>query len=184
MRCGLAECVKHAVIRDPDLFQFISDNIDAILALDADTMVELVRRNVEIKAAVVAEDEKETGVRAHLNFGHTFAHAIEATQGYSHAYHHGEAVSIGMVAATKLAIAAGRVDGSLLDQLTDLLKRIDLPTVGRFADTDALIETMKLDKKVKDGRIRLVLPDRLGAVSVVAETEEKAVREAWDAVRQ
>ena len=79
LRCGLAECVKHGVIRDPGLFAWIEDNVDRVLDLQSDALVELVKRNVEIKAAVVAEDEKEQGVRAHLNFGHTFAHAIEAS---------------------------------------------------------------------------------------------------------
>jgi len=182
LRCGLAECVKHGVIRDPDLFAFIEDNVERILALDSDLMVELVRRNVEIKAAVVAEDEKESGVRAHLNFGHTFAHAIEATQGYDHAFHHGEAVALGMVAATRLAVAQGRVDASLLERLIALLDCIGLPTAApNLPPIDQLIDTMKLDKKVADGRIRLVLPDRLGAVSVVSDTDESAIRETWAA---
>ena len=91
LRCGLAECIKHAVIRDPKLFAWTRANMPSLLALDADALAELVARNVAIKAAVVTEDEKETGVRAHLNFGHTFAHAIEAVTGYG-VILHGEAV--------------------------------------------------------------------------------------------
>ncbi|MEM1354632.1 MAG: 3-dehydroquinate synthase family protein [Planctomycetota bacterium] len=212
LRCGLAECVKHGVIRDPDLFAWIESNVDALLALDRAALVELVERNVKIKAAVVAEDEKEQGVRAHLNFGHTFAHAIEATPvanshsakprrklappnrfgpppskdgaAYTSIYAHGEAVALGMVAATRLAVGAGRCDGTLLDRLVTLLDRIGLPTSSdKLAETDALVATMAGDKKVKDGRVRLILPDHLGSVSIVSDTPPQAIAAAWEAVR-
>ncbi|MEM9415440.1 MAG: 3-dehydroquinate synthase [Planctomycetota bacterium] len=187
LRGGLAECVKHGVIRDAGLFHWIDAHAEAILALDSDTLVELVRRNVAIKAAVVQEDEKEQGVRAHLNFGHTFAHAIEATQDKSadaDPYSHGEAVALGMVAATRLAVDAGRCDASVWDQLVALLKRLGLPTSSdRLADDDTLLGVMRSDKKVRDGRVRLVLPDRLGAVSVVDDTPDDAIRAAWGSLR-
>lgn len=214
LRCGLAECVKHGVIRDPDLFAWIESNVDRMLDLESEALVELVERNVRIKATVVMEDEKEQGVRAHLNFGHTFAHAIEASpaaeaasavpkrrrfappprfetpkpppeaHAYEGPYAHGEAVSLGMVAATSLAVASGRCDGNLLDRLVALLERIGLPTSSdKLADTDLLMGIMQADKKVKDGKVRLVLPDRLGAVSIVDDTPPKAVAAAWDAVR-
>ncbi|MFN3167022.1 MAG: 3-dehydroquinate synthase [Phycisphaeraceae bacterium] len=214
LRCGLAECVKHGVIRDPDLFAWIESNVDRVLNLESEALVELVRRNVEIKASVVMEDEKEQGVRAHLNFGHTFAHAIEASpaheaathksprkrfappprfetpnpaadiHAYTGPYAHGEAVSLGMVAATSLAVAQGRCDGALLDRLVALLERIGLPTSSdNLADTDLLMGVMQADKKVKDGRVRLVLPDRLGAVSIVDDTPSDAIAAAWDAIR-
>jgi 3-dehydroquinate synthase len=214
LRCGLAECVKHGVIRDPDLFAWLEDNADRVLDLQADALVELVQRNVRIKADVVMEDEKEQGVRAHLNFGHTFAHAIEASpvaeakaaqpkrrrfappprfeapkpppeaHAYDGPYAHGEAVSLGMVAATTLAVAAGRCDASLLDRLVGLLDRIGLPTSSdQLAETDLLMGIMQTDKKVKDGQVRLVLPDRLGQVSVVTDTPAQAIADAWDAVR-
>ena len=214
LRCGLAECVKHGVIRDPDLFAWIEDNVDRVLDLDSDALVELVQRNVKIKADVVMEDEKEQGVRAHLNFGHTFAHAIEAspvavaranepkrrrfappprfeapkpppeTHAYEGPYAHGEAVALGMVAATTLAVSAGRCDSSLLDRLVALLDRIGLSTSSdQLADTDLLMDIMLADKKVKDGQVRLVLPDRLGAVSIVNNTPPEQVAAAWDALR-
>jgi len=181
LRCGLAECVKHAVIRDPSLFDWIDQNLDAILSVDPAVLVELVRRNVQIKADVVMEDEKEAGLRAHLNFGHTFAHAIEATAGYGGRYHHGEAVSLGMVAATHLATQAARCEPGVLDKLVQLLDRIGLPTHGDdLAPTDQLLETMGLDKKVVGGQVRLVLPDRLGRVSVVADTPTTHIENAWE----
>mgnify|MGYP001030714824 CR=1 FL=1 len=181
LRCGLAECVKHAVIRDAELFDWLEANLDAILALDQPTLVELVRRNVAIKAAVVMADEKESGVRAHLNFGHTFAHAIEATGGYGgNNYHHGEAVSLGMIAATRLAVEAGLCDGVVLGRLTALLDRIGLPAHARdLAPIDALLDSMRLDKKVADGRIRLVLPQGLGSVTINGSVAEALIRDAW-----
>ena len=186
LRCGLAECVKHGVIRAPDKFAWLEQHVDKILALDSATLVELVRWNVQIKANVVMADEKETGERAHLNFGHTFAHAIEALVSFDAPtkYHHGEAVSLGMVAATRLAVEAKRCPADVLPRLVALLKRIGLPThAGDLPATDKLIDSMKLDKKVADGRIRLVLPDRLGAVSIVSDTPESAVRSAWESLR-
>ena len=181
--CGLAECVKHGVIRDPELFDWIDQNVDAILKLDPGTLVELVERNVRIKAAVVMEDEKESGVRAHLNFGHTFAHAIEAGTEYGK-YLHGEAVALGMVAATRLAADQGRCDAGLTDKLVALLNKIGLPTKAHgLPATDKLMAIMRSDKKVADGRVRLVLPDRLGAVSIVGDTPDTAVGKAWDSLR-
>ncbi|MEX2217033.1 MAG: 3-dehydroquinate synthase [Phycisphaeraceae bacterium] len=183
LRCGLAECVKHGVIRDVKLFEWLEANLEAVLKLDSDAMVQLVRWNVQIKANVVMADEKETGERAHLNFGHTFAHAVEATSGYGH-YEHGEAVSLGMVAATRLAVHAKRIDSEVLDRLVRLLDRIGLPTrAPDLAPTTTLIDAMRLDKKVAGGRVRLVLPDKLGAVSMVSDTPDDAIHAAWESLR-
>jgi 3-dehydroquinate synthase len=183
IRCGLAECVKHAVLRDPNLFNWIESHLHDLLKLDTATMVELVERNVRIKAAVVMEDEKEASVRAHLNFGHTFAHAIEAGTKYG-TYHHGEAVALGMIAATSLAVQAKRCEASLLTCLTDLLEAIGLPTrAANLPATDELIDLMRSDKKVASGRIRLVLPDRLGQVTIVSDTPDAAIASAWDRLR-
>lgn len=180
--CGLAECIKHGVIRDPELFDWIDQNTDAILNLDSAALVELVERNVRIKAAVVMEDEKEAGVRAHLNYGHTFAHAIEAGTEYGR-YLHGEAVSLGMVAAARLAADTGRCDASVADRLTALLDKVGLPTsADDLPATEKLMDIMRSDKKVADGKVRLVLPDRLGAVSIVSDTPDERVAAAWDSL--
>lgn len=188
--CGLAECVKHGVIRDADLFDWIDANADAILALDSDTLIELVQRNVKIKAAVVEADEKESGVRAHLNFGHTFGHAIEGTQ-YAgddsenpSGYKHGQAVALGMVAATRLAVDTRRCEAKVLDRLVTLLNRLGLPTSSdRLADTADLMCVMGSDKKVKDGRVRLVLPEAMGRVAIVDDASKAEVETAWAALR-
>ena len=183
LRCGLAECVKHGMIRDADLVGWTEDNLDAILAMEPEALVELVDRNVRIKADVVMADEKETGERAHLNFGHTFAHAIEATAGFGE-YHHGEAVALGMIAAANLGADIGRCKRDVAERLVPLLKCIGLPTVAAdLAPTDQLMASMQLDKKVVDGKVRLVLPDRVGAVSIVDDSAPEAVEAAWDSLR-
>jgi 3-dehydroquinate synthase len=184
LRCGLAECIKHAMIRDAELFAWIEQHVDAIFALDPPTVSELVERNVRIKADVVAADEKEAGVRAHLNFGHTFAHALEAMTAYNR-YHHGEAVALGMCAAAHLAAEAGRCDRALLDRLRALLQRLGLP----MKDPDmppsvSLVKAMQSDKKVADGHIRLILPDRLGQVSIVTEDTPNHLIDAFDSLRR
>jgi len=181
VRCGMAECVKHGVIHDGELFDWIAHNLAKIQSLDPTTLTELIARNVAIKAAVVMEDEKESGVRAHLNFGHTFAHAIEATVGYGE-IEHGEAVSLGMVAATKLAIDQGRCEADLLPRLGELLERIGLPTAAKLPDIEILMNAMRLDKKVADAKLRLVLPSRMGSVDVVSDTPDDAVIAAWQAI--
>ena len=183
LRCGLAECVKHGMIRDADLVTWLERHLDGIRALESDVLVELVARNVRIKAAVVMADEKEAGERAHLNFGHTFAHAIETTTGYGR-YHHGEAVALGMIAAANLAANVGRCGADVPTRLIRLLKRIGLPTIaGDLPPTDELTAAMQLDKKVAAGRLRLVLPERVGAVAIVDDTPPAALAAAWESLR-
>jgi len=183
LRCGLAECVKHGMIRDPQLFAWIEQRAEAIAALDPGVLVELVERNVRIKADVVMADEREAGVRAHLNFGHTFAHAIELTTAYGR-IHHGEAVALGMVAATGLATDLGLCEGGVLRRLVALLERVGLPVFDKkLPPTGKLMEAMTQDKKVSGGAVRLVLPDTLGAVRVHDDVAPEAIEQAWDALR-
>src|SRR5262249_41549587 len=132
LRCGLAECVKHGLLGDADLFAWMEQNIEAILKLEMSALVELVRRNVAIKAGIVMQDEKEQGVRALLNLGHTFGHAIEATSGYG-VYLHGEAVALGLVAAADVSAATGRVSRDVVTRVTNLLQRIGLPVRASLA---------------------------------------------------
>ncbi len=183
LQCGLAECIKHGVIRDAALFDFIRDRADEILGLDPAALSELVERNVSIKATVVMEDEREQGVRAHLNFGHTFAHAIEATAGYGEILH-GEAVGLGMLAATRTAVDMGLCAASVVDALRALLERVGLPTSAAIAADDVLGEAMKLDKKVASNRVRFVLPERLGAVVVRDDVPQESVLAGWREIRR
>lgn len=182
LRCGLAECIKHAVIRDPGLLEFIERHAPALLARDADLLAELVRRNVEIKAQVVALDERETGVRAHLNFGHTFGHALEVTSGYG-VLLHGEAVGLGMIAAVRAAAHMGLCDAALGERLTAVLKAVGLPVRAPIAGDAELDAAMRLDKKVRDARIRFVLPSGLGRVEIRDDVPAHAVAAGWRAIR-
>jgi 3-dehydroquinate synthase len=166
VRNGLAECVKHAVIRDAELLDWLK-RFAAPLAQTphAPQMTELLARNVAIKAAVVESDERESGVRQHLNFGHTIGHAIEAAAGYDQLLH-GEAVSLGMVAAMHLAAGRGLIGSEDLRRVERLLSGLDLPVRRAGLDFDALWRIMLHDKKNRAGRVRMVLPVRLGAVEV------------------
>ncbi len=183
LRCGLAECVKHGVIRQPGKFVWLSEQLEKVMKLEVETLAELVDWNVRIKADVVMKDEKETGERAHLNFGHTFAHAIEATAGYG-TFHHGEAVSLGMVAATTLAVNIGRCERGVLTELVRLLERIGLPVrADNLPVVDVLMQAMTLDKKVAGGVVRLVLPMKMGQVVVTTDVPGREIEKAWQAIR-
>ena len=182
IRCGLAECIKHAIIRDASLFSFIEENAEEILAVDAEVMTEVVRRNVAIKAAVVAEDERESGVRAHLNLGHTFAHAIEATTDYG-PVQHGEAVGLGLIAAATTAGAIGLCGKDMAKRISDLLQKLGMMTRFPITDDDTLFATMQLDKKVRDGRINFILPATIGQVVIRNDLTREAIDAGWAAVR-
>lgn len=181
LQSGLAECVKHAVIRDGDMLQFITDQAEAILACDEKTMVELIARNVEIKAAVVADDERETGRRAHLNFGHTVGHAIEALVGYGRITH-GQAVALGMLAACELAENKGLIDGAIGERLAAALGRLGLATSMAPLDADQIWDIMQHDKKARGGKVRFVLPTAMGQVDIFDDVPKDDVIEAITAL--
>jgi 3-dehydroquinate synthase len=181
LRAGLAECIKHDIIRDAEGFARLEGSIEQALKLEIDYLTELVAHNVAIKAAVVAADPFEQGERAHLNFGHTFGHAFETLTRYTMS--HGEAVGLGMVAASRLAQKLGMIDQSSTARITDLIKRAGLPTCGAPPDTNAVLESMKFDKKVHGGKLRLILPDRIGHVVIRDDVQIEAVREALQSVQ-
>jgi 3-dehydroquinate synthase len=182
IRCGLAECIKHAVIRDAALFEFIRDEMEGVFAFSAETLIELIRWNVEIKAAVVTEDEREKGVRAHLNFGHSFGHVIEASVGYGKILH-GEAVGLGMLAATRVAVEMGLCDRGLGEELESLLAAAGLPIRQELPGDDELDRIMLHDKKVIDHRIRLILPKTLGSVEIRDDVSADCIHRGWAAIR-
>jgi 3-dehydroquinate synthase len=177
VRCGLAECIKHAVIRDADLFTFIRDHAAALLACDLDAMATLVARNVAVKAAIVEEDPFEKGVRALLNFGHTFGHAIETVLDYAGILH-GEGVALGMVAAGRMAMVLGRFPREDLSRMIQLIAAVGLPTAHPGLDVERTLAAMFSDKKVRGGKLRFVLPPRIGAAEVVTDVPQAAVRDA------
>lgn len=163
LSAGLAEAVKHGVIADAEYFTFLERDYAAILAKHGAALERVVRRSLEIKAAVVAEDEREAGRRAILNFGHTIGHAIEATAKYEAL--HGEAVAIGMVYEARLAETLGVAEAGTAERITRLLERFRLPLErAHGAGAAELIEAMRGDKKVRGGEIRFALPARIGAM--------------------
>ena len=177
LQSGLAECVKHAMIRDVSLLEFMENAADAILACEPRPMTELIARNVAIKAAVVAADEREHGQRAHLNFGHTVGHAIEACEGYGRVTH-GQAVALGMIAACRLAEGKALLGASLRDRLEKLLARLGIEVRRRGLDGDAIWRIMQHDKKARGGKVRFVLPTGPGRVEVFDDVTEQQVKAA------
>jgi 3-dehydroquinate synthase len=162
LAAGLAEAVKHGVIADAEYFAFLESEYAAIFAKHAPALERVVRRSVEIKAAVVAQDEREKGKRAILNFGHTIGHAIEATSQYE--VSHGEAVAIGMVYESRLAERLGIAAAGTVPRITSALERLHLPVERPDASqVDDLIAAMRADKKVRAGEIRLALPQAIGS---------------------
>jgi 3-dehydroquinate synthase len=164
LSAGLAEAVKHGVIADAEYFAFLEKEHAAILAKDPAALERVVRRSVEIKAAVVAEDEREAGRRAILNFGHTVGHAIEATTKFE--VLHGEAVAIGMALEARLAEALGIAGKGTADRIVKLLERFRLPVErpGGGPSADDLIEVMRGDKKARGGEFRFAMPKGIGAM--------------------
>ena len=178
-RSGLAEVVKYGVILDEEFFKYLESHVAEINARDSAALSHLIRRSCELKAQVVASDEhEETGLRAVLNYGHTFCHAIETVSGYGK-YLHGEAVAIGMVCASRLAELVGRIGGELTTRQVKLLTSLGLPTTVTGLDLEALMATMQRDKKAEHGRLRFVLPARLGHVELVGGVDAALVRRAW-----
>lgn len=176
VRNGLAEVVKYGVIADPSLFSLLEEKLPALLALEKDLLSEVVARSCAIKARVVRRDEREEGERTILNFGHTLGHALEAVSGYT-LLRHGEAVAAGMVGATWLAWRMGLASEGLYRRLLSLLERAGLPTSVPGLDPREVEQRLRLDKKVRAGRVRFVLPRRPGEVAVGSVAEE-LVREA------
>ena len=164
---GLAEVIKYGPIADADFLTWLEANLDALLARDRVALTHAVKRSCEIKAWVVGQDEKESGLRAILNYGHTFGHAIEAGMGYGE-WLHGEAVGCGMVMATDLSARMGLIEPDTFVRIRRLIERTGLPVVGPNLGADRYIELMQVDKKAEAGEIRFVLVGPLGTATMQA----------------
>lgn len=177
-RAGMAEVVKYGVIMDAEFFEYLEQHVAEINRRDPAALMYLIERSCQLKAAVVQEDEREeTGRRAILNYGHTFAHAFEAASGYENLLH-GEAVAIGMLCASRLAERRGMVDPSITRRQHELLAAFGLPTTVPDLPHDEVQKLMWHDKKVQDGRLRFVLPTRIGAVVLVQDARSEDVSHA------
>jgi len=187
LRAGLAEVIKHGFALDAPFVDWLERNIDLLLKRDAAALTHAIKRSCELKAAVVAADEREAGERALLNFGHTFGHAIETGAGYG-AWLHGEAVAAGMVMAAELSALMGDLKKTDVSRLRELLRRAGLPVrlsaQGPALAPERLIELMAVDKKAAKGRTRFVLLESIGRARLRSDVEERLVRQAIVAAAQ
>ena len=173
LRAGLAEVIKYGLIRDPEFFVWLEANIEKLLAKDKDALAYAVHRSCANKAEVVAADERETGERALLNLGHTFGHAIETGLGYGE-WLHGEAIAAGTLIAAELSQRLGWLDAAAVSRIESLFVRCGLPVFGAPLGAARYMELMRHDKKVQDGRLRLVLLKAVGS-AVVSDVASEAM---------
>jgi 3-dehydroquinate synthase len=172
---GLAEVVKYGAIRSPELFAWLESNVDPLLSRDEATLAQAIHESCRIKAEIIAADERETGERALLNFGHTFGHAIEVGTGYG-AWLHGEAVAAGMVLAGELSVRVTGMPTAENRRLKQLLVRFGLPVDPPALGAERYLELMARDKKVDAGKLRLVLLEALGRPTIRTDILPSALR--------
>ena len=178
IRSGLIEVIKMGIIRDEPLFEMVEENLDAILNLEDTILIDMISSACVNKAEIVAKDEKESGLRMVLNYGHTFGHALEALTHYNR-YRHGEAVSIGMNCAAQLAVNLQMFSETDFQRQRTLLKRAELPlTFPPDLTPEAISDAMYLDKKTLAGKLRLILPTRIGEVVIRNDVDDQDVLEA------
>lgn len=177
LRAGLAEVIKYGVIDDSDLFTFLERNKDRILNLDNDALIHIIKRSCEIKAGVVAQDEREAGLRAILNYGHTIGHAIETVTGYTR-FLHGEAVAIGMHLEARLAEKLGLIPADQAVRIKNLIESYGLPAEKpNDIKEQSIFLSMQLDKKAVAGELKFVLPTSIGKVEIFRGASDAAIRE-------
>lgn len=166
LSAGIAEVIKYGVIWDEELFHFMEEEKDAVQQLNPEALERIIRRSCEIKAEIVSKDERESGLRALLNYGHTVGHAVETETGYSR-FFHGEAVAIGMYLEARLALSMGYLDINAVLRIKAVLEAYDLPSeLPGELSIDKLIAHMKLDKKAVADEINIVLPERIGKAAL------------------
>jgi 3-dehydroquinate synthase len=178
---GLAEVIKYGVIYDSELFAFLELNTEKILNLDNEAIMHIIKRSCEIKADIVSKDEREAGLRAVLNYGHTIGHAIETVTGYTR-YLHGEGVAIGMYLEARLSQLLGLVGPDQVVRIKALLESYGLPSeLPDDIDKNNVLLSMQLDKKTVAGKLKFILPEKMGTVRIETEIPEKAVIETLKA---
>ena len=177
LRNGLSEVIKYGAIWDADFFSYLEDNIKGCIGLEPEAIMEVVRRSCEIKAEVVSSDEREAGLRRILNFGHTFGHAIEAASNFQ--ISHGEGVSIGMVAASRLSNMKGLLSDNELERMINLITAMGLPVeLPSYLNIDDVISRIKYDKKSRGGDIHFVLLKRIGDTLITPDVSNNEIKTA------
>ncbi|HSQ77761.1 MAG TPA: 3-dehydroquinate synthase [Nitrospirota bacterium] len=176
---GMAEVIKYGVVFDAGFFDYLDKNREKVLSLEPDALTHIIKRSCEIKAEVVSKDERERGLRAILNFGHTVGHAIETAENYT--MRHGEAVAIGMVYASRLAHKTGLCASSVPERVEGLIASYGLPTsistLSRKPSATELMDTLQIDKKAEGGKVKFVLPKKIGEVVITKEWNEQHLKE-------
>jgi 3-dehydroquinate synthase len=183
LRAGIAEVIKHGFALDATFVDWLELNVEKILRRDHGALAHAIRRSCELKARIVAADEREAGERALLNFGHTFGHAIEAGTGYG-SWLHGEAVAAGMVMAAELSALMGQLKKTEVSRVRELVKRAGLPVSGPALAPERMLELMALDKKTAKGKTRFILLESIGRAALRADIDTQAVRAAIVAAAQ
>jgi 3-dehydroquinate synthase len=184
IRCGLAECIKHAIIGDGEMFAQLERSGGATFsAWDDEARIEFIARNVMVKANIVERDQRESRLRMVLNLGHTYAHAIETWPGVN--LWHGEAVALGLIASVGAGLALGITSPDCAQRVEQVVAGVGLATrMGGLPSNDELIEAMRGDKKSHGNRIRLIVPREIGSVEIVDEVSASAIGSGWDRVRK
>ena len=184
-RAGMAEVIKYGIIWDAELFEKLeqSKRLDQLRYVSDDLLQEILTRSCQAKAHVVSKDEKEAGLRAILNYGHTIGHAVESLTGYR-VVNHGEAVAIGMVAAGQIAVALNMWAQAASDRQLALIEKTGLPTkLPAGVDIDAIVDSLQTDKKVQDGRVRFILPTQIGTVTITDQVPADVIRQVLRAMQ-
>jgi 3-dehydroquinate synthase len=184
-RAGMAEVIKYGIIWDEELFKQLESRsrIDQLRYLSEELVTEILQRSCQAKADVVSQDEKEAGLRAILNYGHTIGHAVESLTGYR-VVNHGEAVGIGMVAAGAIALALDLWDKASLERQNALIQKAGLPTkLPKGIDIEAIVDSLQTDKKVKDGKVRFILPTAIAKVEITDKVPTEVIREVLGEMR-
>lgn len=176
MRAGMAEVIKYGIIWDRGFFESLRERLDPSLSLDPAFFQQVVYRSCQVKGEVVSADEREGGLRAILNFGHTLGHALEAVTGYRY-FFHGEAVHYGMLLATRLACRQGILDQASGELIQELLSRVGYRPLPPGLEVGAVMEALKYDKKRKGGKIVLVLPEKIGRVKLFSHIPPEEVKD-------
>ena len=175
---GLGEIIKYGIIYDKNFFSYLEDNSESILSLNNEAVEYITSRSCEIKAAVVGNDEREAGLRAILNFGHTMGHSVEKNTGYAR-YNHGEAVAIGMICAAYISMELGLIGENVFTRVESLIKKFHLPIKAEGCDVESLYSAIFHDKKTVDGRVKWILLDGdIGQVTIKDNVPEEVVRKA------
>lgn len=182
-KCGLAEVIKHALLRPEGLWDFLQHHRPGLLRRDPNLMPELIQRSVLVKIWHVENDFRESGIRAHLNLGHTFAHALESVTGFKD-WKHGEAVAWGLLRALRLGVRLGHTDETYADEVRELLTDFGYRLTAEGVDPEALLTAMVHDKKKREGNIRFVLQKRLGETFLSAAPKQLVLEVLQEGIRQ